>query len=43
MGDEDKADLFIHGARKAAEFLTTFDWEKYKELRSLKKELYTQA
>jgi NTE family protein len=43
MGGEDKVDLFIRGARKAAEFLTTFDWEKYKELRRLKKELYTQA
>jgi NTE family protein len=43
MGDEDKVDLFIRGARKAAEFLTTFDWEKYKELRRLKKDLYIQS
>src|SRR5215217_7311627 len=27
MDDNDKVDLFIRGARKAAEFLTTFDWE----------------
>ena len=42
MGDEDKVDLFIRGARKAAEFLTTFNWEEYKKLRRLKKELYTK-
>ena len=43
MGKEDKVDLFIRGARKAAEFLTTFEWEEYKKIRRLKKELYTQA
>ncbi|HEX2742650.1 MAG TPA: patatin-like phospholipase family protein, partial [Rubrobacter sp.] len=43
MSDEDKIDLFVRGARKAAEFLTIFDWEKYKEIRRLKKELYTQV
>jgi NTE family protein len=43
MGDEDKVDLFVRGARKAAEFLTTFDWEGYKKIRRLKRELYAQA
>ena len=38
-----KVDLFVRGARKAAEFLTTFNWEEYKDIRGLKKELYTQA
>jgi NTE family protein len=43
MGDEDKVDLFIRGARKAEEFLTTFDWEGYKDVRRLKQELYLQT
>jgi NTE family protein len=43
MGDKDKIDLFVRGARKAAEFLTTFDWEGYKELRRFKTEFYTQV
>jgi NTE family protein len=40
MDDEAKVDLFVRGARAAAEFLSTFDWEGYKELRRRKKELY---
>jgi NTE family protein len=40
MEKEDKVDLFVRGARKAAEFLTTFDWEGYKKIRRRKKELY---
>ena len=43
MGDEAKVDLFIRGARKAAEFLTTFNWESYKDVRRLKQELYLQT
>lgn len=30
---EDKRDLFLRGARAAAEFLTRFDWHEYKALR----------
>lgn len=41
MSDEAKIDLFVRGAREAAKFLSTFDWEGYKEIRRLKKELYT--
>jgi NTE family protein len=40
MSEQDKVDLFTHGARKASEFLRTFDWKKYKELRELKQALY---
>jgi NTE family protein len=40
MDDKDKVDLFVRGARKAGEFLTGFDWEEYKDIRRLKKELY---
>jgi NTE family protein len=40
MDDEAKVDLFVRGAREAAEFLSTFDWEEYKEIRRRKKELY---
>ena len=43
MGKEDKVDLFVRGARKAAEFLAGFNWEEYKQLRGLKVELYKQA
>ncbi len=35
--------LFIDGARKAAEFLQGFDWEGYKNLRSLKAKLRTAS
>lgn len=34
MTDEDKADLFTRGALAAADFLESFDWEAYKELRA---------
>jgi len=40
MQDEDKVDLFLCGARKAAEFLREFNWAKYKEIREQKKEIY---
>lgn len=43
MSDEAKVDLFNRGARKAAEFLTTFNWEGYKDVRRLKQELYLQT
>lgn len=33
MSDEDKVDLFARGARAAANFLCSFDWPKYKEIR----------
>ena len=41
LSDAAKVDLFVRGARKAAEFLTAFDWERYKEVRQLKKALYS--
>ncbi|MFN8135792.1 MAG: patatin-like phospholipase family protein [Bacteroidales bacterium] len=40
LTDEAKIDLFIRGAQAASEFLKTFDWAKYKNIRELKKELY---
>lgn len=40
MKDEDKVDLFVRGARKAAEFLKAFDWAGYKRVREQKKGLY---
>jgi NTE family protein len=43
MKEEDKVDLFVRGARKAAEFLTTFNWEGYKDVRRLKQELYLRT
>jgi NTE family protein len=43
MTDKEKVDLFVRGASKAAEFLSTFNWEEYKDIRRLKTELYTQA
>ncbi len=33
LSDEDKLDLFRRGAQRAAEFLVTFDWRGYQELR----------
>jgi NTE family protein len=33
MKDENKKTLFLLGAQKAIEFLETFDWPKYKEIR----------
>jgi NTE family protein len=41
MQDEDKLDLFVRGARKAAEFLRGFDWAGYKRIRQQKKDLYS--
>lgn len=40
LTDEAKIDLFIRGAQSASEFLKTFNWEKYKKIRAVKKELY---
>ncbi|MCX6168673.1 MAG: patatin-like phospholipase family protein [Ignavibacteriales bacterium] len=33
MRDSDKLDLFIRGAKSAAEFLMKFEWEEYKKIR----------
>jgi NTE family protein len=33
MSHEDKVDLFARGAKAAAEFLSAFDWSKYKAIR----------
>lgn len=33
ISNEDKVDLFIRGAKAAADFLNKFDWEGYKEIR----------
>jgi NTE family protein len=33
MPDEDKVDLFVRGAKAAEEFLNTFNWKDYKEIR----------
>jgi NTE family protein len=33
MSDEDKFDLFVRGAKAAANFLRKFDWGKYKTIR----------
>jgi len=38
-----KVDLFIRGARTAAEFLIGFDWEGYKEIRANKMKYYTNS
>lgn len=35
MSDAKKTDLFLEGAQCAADFLSTFDWKKYKALRQL--------
>jgi NTE family protein len=34
ISDNDKLDLFIRGAKAALQFLTSFDWEGYKEIRA---------
>jgi NTE family protein len=34
LSDDDKLDLFIRGAKAAAHFLRTFDWQKYKDTRA---------
>jgi NTE family protein len=41
LTDEAKVDLFIRGAQSAAMFLNSFNWEKYKGIRKIKKGLYT--
>jgi NTE family protein len=33
LSDADQVDLFRRGAKAAADFVATFDWEEYKELR----------
>ena len=33
MSDDDKKKLFLLGAKKGLDFITNFDWEKYKNLR----------
>ena len=43
LQDEAKVDLFLRGARKAAEFLRGFDWAGYKKIRQQKKELYAAS
>ena len=40
LSDQAKIDLFIRGARSAAQFLRTFDWEAYKKIRKKKSEYY---
>ncbi len=35
MNDENKKKLFLLGAQKGLDFIKTFDWENYKQLRSL--------
>lgn len=34
ISDKDKLDLFIRGIQAASKFLTTFNWEKYKDIRA---------
>lgn len=41
LTDEAKIDLFIRGAQAASDFLKTFNWEEYKNIRRVKMELYT--
>lgn len=43
ISDEAKVDLFVRGARKAAEFLVKFNWQDYKELRRQKSEYYKMS
>jgi NTE family protein len=42
LSDEAKIDLFVRGAKTAAQFLKTFDWQKYKDVRKKKSEYYNQ-
>lgn len=42
LTDEAKIDLFVRGAKTAAQFLKTFDWQKYKDVRKKKSEYYNQ-
>jgi NTE family protein len=41
--DDDKVDLFLRGARAAAEFLKDFDWKQYKEVRAQMAKAYVAA
>ena len=41
MREEDKVDLFVRGARSAANFLRGFDWAGYKQIRQQKTMLYS--
>ena len=43
LTDDEKMDLFIRGARTAANFLKGFDWEKYKEIRKDKSKYYNNV
>ncbi|HEX8657947.1 MAG TPA: hypothetical protein VF690_10450, partial [Hymenobacter sp.] len=43
MPAQQKLDLFATGVRGAAEFLKTFDWEAYKELRKAKVQVVKQS
>ncbi len=42
LTDDAKVDLFIRGARAAAEFLNKFNWEEYKKLREKKAKYYQE-
>ncbi len=43
LKDDAKVDLFIRGARSAADFLNRFDWFKYKAIRAEKSAYYNNA
>jgi NTE family protein len=43
LTEEAKVDLFIRGARTAANFLNSFDWKKYKEIRKQKSNYYNKT
>jgi NTE family protein len=43
MTDKEKIDLFLRGARAAAEFLARFDWAQYKTIRAACAQTYRAA
>jgi NTE family protein len=43
MNDEQKIDLFLRGARAAAEFLARFDWARYRAIRAESVRTYAAA
>jgi NTE family protein len=43
LTEDAKVDLFIRGARTAANFLNCFDWENYKEIRKQKSNYYNKS